>query len=178
MTDWQTKSSEIVYETPWFSIRRDEVLNHKDKQLTYSYMELPHPAVTIIAVDNKGRILLQQNHRYTLKQKLWEVPSGHSDGEKPLVAAKRELLEESGLESDDWSDLGEARLACGVADIHHYLFLARNVRTTTTERDEEEPIQDQHFASVEEVKAMIKNNEIVDADTLIGLYRYIFIEKE
>lgn len=173
MNYWQTKSSAVVYDTPWFKIYRDEILNHNKKPMTYSYMKLPYPPVTIIAVNEQDQILLQKNYRYVIGETVWEVPAGHSDGQDPLEAAKRELLEETGLESDNWSSLGEARLALGVADVHHYIFLARNVRQVTDERDEDELITDQRFFPLDEVRKMILQNEIVDGDSLVGLCRFI-----
>jgi 8-oxo-dGTP pyrophosphatase MutT (NUDIX family) len=162
-----------VYETPWIKVYRDEVLNQNEKPLTYSYLRSVHPPVTIIAVDPRGCILLQKNYRHTISQTLWEVPAGNSEGQDPLEAAKRELLEESGLVSDEWSSLGEAQLAAGVADIHHYIYLAKNVRLTTDERDEDEDISEQSFFSKEKVRRMILDDKIIDGDTLIGLYRYM-----
>jgi len=178
MTAWQTLSSEVVYETPWIKVFRDEVLNQNGKPLTYSYLRTTHPPVTIIAVDDQNRILLQKNYRYAIDKKLWEVPAGHSEGQDPLEAAKRELLEESGLVSEEWSSLGEAQLATGVADIHHYIFLAKDAHHATDKRDEDEDISEQRFVPLEEVRRMLLDNEIIDGDTLVGIYRYMLESEE
>lgn len=172
MTKWQTHSSEVVYETPWIRIKRDEVTNHTGKHLTYSYMELHHNAVTILAVNANGHILLQKNYRYTLGQEMWELPAGHTDGEESLHAAKRELLEEAGLQSDQWTSLGYTYLAAGVAKIRQDLFLAENVYEVTKERDPDEAITSQQFIAPGEVKKMLAENVIVDGDSMVALYRY------
>src|SRR4030095_6537795 len=83
-TKWKTKSSDIVYETPWIKVRRDEVLNHHGKALTYSVVELHHPSVFIVAANDSGAILFQKNYRYTIDQTIWELPAGHSEGKKIL----------------------------------------------------------------------------------------------
>lgn len=49
------------------------------------------------------------------------------EGEEALVAAKRELLEESGMESDDW-ELIKTFVNEGKIDWNVYLFVARNCR--------------------------------------------------
>ena len=49
------------------------------------------------------------------------------EGEDPLFTAKRELLEESGMESDDW-ELIKTFVNEGKIDWNIYLFVARNCR--------------------------------------------------
>jgi len=170
MADWQTKSSEVVYENPWFKILKDEVVNHNGKPMTMSYMMLHHPGVAIVATDSEGRILLQRNYRYNVKQTIWEIPTGHSDGQDLLVAAKRELQEETGLASDDWEELGMFYVAPGVADSQQKYFLARNTYAIAGDRDEDEQITDQRFFSVEEIEVMLDTNEINSYMAPIGIY--------
>jgi len=175
MPDWKTLSSQEVYKTAWFTIKKDQVAIHTGKELTYSYMVLPHPAVTIVAVNHDGEVLLQKNYRYTLRTRLWELPAGNSDGEEPLTAAKRELLEETGLVSDDWLSLGEVYMATGVASIQQHMFLARGVKPQTDERDEDEDISSQCFISRTKITDMLRSNDIVDSDSVIALYKYLAI---
>jgi len=56
------------------------------------------PFVIIVPIDKQRRILLGQEHRSNLQKKVWMVPTGFIDAkESPKQAAKRELLEETGL---------------------------------------------------------------------------------
>lgn len=170
MSDWQTDSSEVVYKTAWFSILRDQVRNHNNKQLTYSYLKMAHPSVFIVAANSKGEVLLQRSFRYTLNKVAWELPAGHSDGQDLLTAAKRELIEETGLASDDWEDLGRIFSGIGVANMPGQYFLARNVRSVTEERDPDEQIIEHTFLEVTKIEAMIRNGEIEAYSVPVGLY--------
>jgi 8-oxo-dGTP pyrophosphatase MutT (NUDIX family) len=171
MSNWKTLKSEVVYETPWIKVQRDEVLNHHGKPMTYSFVSLHHPSVFIVALNDNNEVLLQQNYRYTIDQNIWEIPAGHSDGQELVVAAKRELLEESGLESDDWIDLGTAYQGAGVANMPMAILMAKSVRQVTTERDEDEEISQQRFIPFGEVERMIQDGEIVNSATIAALYK-------
>jgi len=170
MADWQTSSSDSVYRTQWFDVRRDEVRNHNGKSLTYSYLKLAHPGACIIAVNGEGKILLQRNFRYPIGKTVWELPAGHSDGQDLLVAAKRELLEETGLASDDWTDLGSFYIASGIANAEQRYFLARNVCPADGERDEDEQITEQSFFTIAQIEAMLKAGDIQMHAVPIGVY--------
>lgn len=179
MSDWKTESSDIVYETPWIKVRRDEVRNHNNTPLTYSYIELHHPTVGIVAMDDKGRILLQRNYRYTIGKSVWELPAGFSDGQDLLTAAKRELMEEASLISEDWTDLGNFFLAPGIGNVQQNFFLARNCRKSEGERDEEEQITEQRFFTLEEFDKMLIGGEINSYMAPLAVYvTKLHIQKE
>jgi len=172
MADWQTLSSEEVYQTPWIRVRRDEVRNHNGKPLTYSVVELRYPSVFIVAMNKEGKVLLHRNYRYTLGAHAWEVPAGHSDGEDVLVAAKRELMEETGLASEDWTNLGTLYQAAGIGRMPLVVFLARNIHPASGERDVDEEITDQRFVSFADIERMVRDQtgDITGSGILSALY--------
>lgn len=175
MTTWKTLSTKILHETRWLRLVEDRVKTHRNKELTYTYVQTTHPGVAIVAVRENGDILIQKNYRYTLGETQWEIPAGHmEDDELPLAAAKRELLEEAGLASAQWIELGDTELASGVGNIRMHLFAARNVhKSNSSAVDEDEPISEQHFVSQHELRRMLRANEISSALSLIGMYRYL-----
>ncbi|HUC89542.1 MAG TPA: NUDIX hydrolase [Patescibacteria group bacterium] len=171
MSDWQTLSSEDIYETPWIKVRRDEVLNHNGKHLTYSVVSLHHPSVFILAVNADGEILIQKTFRYTIGKTIFALPAGHSDGQDPLVAAKRELLEESSLESNDWVQVGKFYQAIGVANFPYFVFVARGVHSVQDNiQDDLEDISEQTFMSLEKIEQLIRSGDFDDTPTIAAIY--------
>ncbi|MFX6182759.1 NUDIX hydrolase, partial [Acinetobacter baumannii] len=71
----------------------------------YGVVQIQQPAVFVVALDDHDRGCLVELERYTTGRSL-EVPAGGSDGEDPLVAAQRELREESGVTAARWDYLG------------------------------------------------------------------------
>lgn len=85
--------------------------------------------VNVVAVTDDGRFLCFRQTKYAVDGLSLAVVGGYLEpDEDPLAAAQRELLEETGYASDDWSPLGryvvDGNRGCG----HANLFLARNAR--------------------------------------------------
>lgn len=92
---------------------------------------LRHPgAVAVIARDDQGRILLIRQYRHPVKAFMWEIPAGLLDvpGEDPIECAKRELVEEAGLEADVWSRITTLALTPGGSDELIHIYRADGVR--------------------------------------------------
>lgn len=172
MKQWKTLSSEIIHETPWIKLYRDKVYTHSDQLLTYTFVELQHlPGVRIIAINNKKEIYLNKNYRYTVKAAVWELPAGHSDGEDPLIAARRELVEEARLESNEWARLGQHYEAVGVANIPMAIYIASNAQSAAEQPLEEiEEVIEGRFFTWAEIEEMIKNGTIVNGADIGALY--------
>jgi 8-oxo-dGTP pyrophosphatase MutT (NUDIX family) len=105
------------------------------------------------------------------------VPAGQidddsdSDPDEIAAVALRELREETGFELAEGGDLiplGDYFTSPGFTDERGYFFLARPVRECSTghSRDESESILDCRAFEAEQIRSMIANNEIRDANTL------------
>ena len=123
-----------------------------------------------------GKILLIRQERIPIRQAIWETVSGQVDDHNAdqleiQSVALRELREEAGYElakGGELIPLGHYFSSPGFTDERGYFFLARPVQRCKEgpARDEEESILDCREFTVEQIRRMIADNEIRDANTL------------
>ena len=124
-----------------------------------------------------GKLLLVRQERVPIRSTIWETPAGQIDDtiepneEQVRSAALRELTEETGYElaaGGELISIGYYFSSPGFTDEHGYFFLARPVerRAEHWKWDEAESICDCAAFTVDELRKMIAENEIRDANTL------------
>ena len=100
MSPWPIKSSAEIYSNDWISVREDQVIRPDGADGVYGVVTVREPAVFIVALTNEEEVVLVEIDRHTVGRSL-EVPAGAADGQLPMEAARRELLEESGYVAED-----------------------------------------------------------------------------
>jgi len=131
-----------------------------------------HPGGAVaLALNSDNEVCLLRQYRYATGGWLWELPGGRLEqGESALESAQRELREEAGLEAGKWQTFTEIWSTPGFCDEKLYLYLARDLKSVESCRDEDEVIE-VHWLPLGEAIRMCDNNDISDAKTMIGLYR-------
>lgn len=131
-----------------------------------------HPGgAAAVALDEQDRVCLLRQYRHAAGGWLWELPAGKIDpGETPFGTASRELAEEAGVRSDDWTDLGTMLSSPGVFTEVIYLYLARGLQPVAQEHETHEVIEI-HWLPLDEVLEWCVDGTITDSKTLIGLFR-------
>jgi len=140
LSSWHTKSSKIVYENPFMIVHEDQVLLPNGKPGLYGYIDSKSDSVYVVPVDDEGNTYIIQQERYTLKQKTWECVAGRTDGQAVEIAAKRELLEETGLQANSLTVLGDVQVANGISTFKSTFCIARNLTKLSSTFDQEDGI--------------------------------------
>lgn len=136
MKNWQTIKRRKIYQNPWIAVREDKILHPDGSAGIYGVVEVGD-AVSIVALQNNAICLVQQ-YRHSWGKRIWEVPCGGIDkGESVLWAAKRELLEETGISAKKWKRLGIIESNDPVVNRFH-LFLAQDLFFAPPRRDHSE----------------------------------------
>jgi len=92
--------AKTVFETPWFKIQATE-----DQPPHYLIQQADF--VVVVATDTRGRLLLVRQFRPAAARMTLELPAGHvNPGETPEQSARKELLEETGHEAEEFELLG------------------------------------------------------------------------
>jgi ADP-ribose pyrophosphatase len=174
--NWQTVSSERHFADRNLEVATDRVQTPARRDPRAWTIVHRKPAVVIAPITRDGKILLIRQERIPIRQAIWEMPSGqidnhNTDPENIKDVALRELREETGYEltSDgQLIPLGHYFSSPGFTDERGYLFLARPVQPCEegSHHDEDESIVDCREFSVEEIRRMIAENDICDANTL------------
>ena len=133
MKPWKTNSRKIVLENkPWLTVEHHTV-ELPDGQLIHDWPWVITPEyINVVAVTEDEHFLCFRQVKYGIKGTTLGIVGGYiEEGEEPLAAAKRELREETGYESNDWVSLGSYIVDPNRGVTTGHLFLARGARYVT-----------------------------------------------
>src|SRR5215831_16951352 len=125
---WTRRSRRVAYDNPWIAVYHDEVLRPDGQPGIYGVVHYKNRAVGVIALDDRDRVLLVGQYRYTVDGYSWEIPEGGAPfDEDPLEAAQRELQEETGYSAAQWQEVLRAHLSNSITDEEGICYLARDL---------------------------------------------------
>ncbi|MBF8299391.1 MAG: nudF-B [Dehalococcoidia bacterium] len=166
---FRVASTQRMYEGRVINLRVDTLDVGNGKTVKREIVEHPG-AIVIAALDHQGRVLMVRQYRHAVARKLLELPAGTIEsGEDPAATAARELQEETGFQATEMQRLGGFFSAPGFCTEFLHVFIARGLRPSRLQGDEDEEIEVVAM-ELNEVKRLIVTGEIVDAKTVAGLY--------
>jgi 8-oxo-dGTP pyrophosphatase MutT (NUDIX family) len=170
---WVTKSSEVVYESAWIKVHKNDVLNPAGKDALYSYVEFKNLAIGILPLDENNNTWLVGQFRYPTNSYSWEIIEGGGNPEQePVESAKRELKEEAGIIANDYKELMRMHLSNSATDELAIVFIARDLSFAEAEPEESEVLQLKKV-HINEANEMCLYGEITDAISVAAIYRVI-----
>ena len=174
---WEEISTEHIIQDEWIDFRRS-AYRFPDGSVFepyYSYSRKDY--VVIVASDTEGNYLCVRQYRQGIEKVTTEFPAGgieRTDGkeyggsgdisaEESLAAAKRELREETGYESDEWRHLLKVPSNATIADNYAHLFVARNCRKVSDQDLDDTEFLNVIKLSAQEIETLIAEEKFQQA---------------
>ncbi|MEI8075541.1 MAG: NUDIX hydrolase [Bacteroidota bacterium] len=168
---WKIIAEKNIYDNPWIQLTEFDVINPSGGKGIYGKVHFKNTAIGIVVLDDDLNIWLVGQFRFTVDQYSWEIPEGGGlIGVDPLVGAKRELLEETGLVAENWEPLLTMHLSNSVSDELAMVYLATKLTQHSAEPEETEQLQIQKLP-FEKVYEMVEAGSITDSMTVASVYK-------
>lgn len=160
-----------VYDNKWIHVTEYDVINPSGGKGIYGKVHFKNHAIGILPLDDELNTYLVGQYRFTLSEYTWEMPEGGGPlGQDILESAKRELLEETGLQAQEWTKLMDFHLSNSVCDEHGSIFLARKLSQHNPEPEETEDLSIRKLP-FEAAYRMVESGEITDSMTVAAILK-------
>ncbi|QRR00006.1 NUDIX domain-containing protein [Dyadobacter sandarakinus] len=161
--NWKTLSAETVYENAWLELSHRDVINPSGNKGIYGLVRFKNQAIGVIPIDAEGNVYLVGQFRYAIDEYSWEIPEGGGLlGTDPLLAAKRELKEETGLLAETWTKLARIHTSNSATNEEGFLYIAEGLTQAEAEPEETEVLQIEKVPLAKAVE-MVMRSEITDS---------------
>jgi ADP-ribose pyrophosphatase len=169
MTGLKIVLEKVVYKSKYFKVKEQEVILPNKKKKKYSIVER-RPISVILPITEKKELYIISQYRTLYNKRLLEAIAGHADGEEtPLEAAKRELMEETGISARQWEEVARVEASASVIKSTMNIFLAKELDFDKPRPEDNENIELRKI-TIDEALKKISEGEIKTATTIIGIY--------
>jgi len=164
---WTVKSETEVYDNPWITITDCRVIRPDGKPGQYGVVHFKNLAVGVLPLFDDGTVPLVGQHRFPHDAYSWEVPEGGGlRGVDPLLSAKRELAEETGLRARRWLQISGFDISNSVTDEKAVCYLAWGLEEGEAAPDGDEVLAHRRV-NFSDLHEMVLNGDISDSLTII-----------
>ena len=160
-------ASDTIYNGRIFDVRIDSI---READIEYTREIVVHKgSAVVVPVFDDGTVALVRQYRHAAEEFLLEIPAGTLNaGEDPKLGAIRELQEEIGVTTENIEKLTEFYVSPGFLTEKMHVFLATGL-TDVGQKLEADELLTVERHSFDELNKMIRNGEITDAKTMLGV---------
>ena len=171
--NWEKINTETIIQNLYVSVKRNEVKLPNGSIIPDFYTVTIPDAAAVVAITTDNKILLKSEYRFSQNCDLIEVPAGGfepseakmiEEGKNPeevaLIVAKRELKEETGYESSNWTYLGPTVESSSKLTGTMHLFLATDCRKTSSQHLDANEHLDVFEVELDEAVNMVMDGRI------------------
>lgn len=164
-------SSRTLYTGPVFGVRSDRVVEPGGIAVRRDIVT-HNGSVVLLPVFPEGRILLVRQYRHAVGRFLWELVAGRIEpGEAPLVAARRELLEETGYTARRYRKLLDVFPTPGFVSERMVIYSVEGLHPGESRPEADEQITSRKF-TLRRLERMMRSGALRDAKSIAGILFY------
>ena len=166
----KTAKKNYIYHGKILNLRCDDALLPDGKPCKREIVE--HGGGAAVLCVTEGKVAFVRQYRYAYGEEVLEIPAGKLEvGEEPMLAAKRELEEETGLHAERLEHLFTLYPSPGYTNEKIYVFEATGAAKGAVHPDDGEFLSVEYY-TVEEALDMISRGVLRDAKTVSALLFY------
>jgi 8-oxo-dGTP pyrophosphatase MutT (NUDIX family) len=134
---WKVLAKKVVLDRRWLSISEERVALPNGTIIDEFHVLHTPDWAGVIALTDDGQVVMVEQYRHGLGHTSLELPAGVVDaGETPLVAAQRELREETGYVAQSWHALIDVAPEPARSTHRAHFFVATGARPDGPSRPE------------------------------------------
>lgn len=171
---YKTLSSETLFAHPRLTVVEDQIETPDGQRGDYLWFAGSRGAVTIIARNDAGKVLVQQEYSYLPNAALYQfVGGGIEEGEQPEAAAIRELAEETSLSSGRLTLIGSYLTDHRRSRSRMHVFICENLEPCVPVAKDMYEVDLKHFwMSGNEIDSLIAGGSVANANMLASWMLY------
>ena len=181
---WEEVSCEHIINDEWIDFRRSKYKFPDGREFEPYYSYSRRDYVVIVATDEDNNYICVRQYRHGIKMittefcaggiersdgKEYGIPNDSAHAEKALDAAKRELLEETGYQSDQWKFLMRVPSNATMADNYANIFVARNCKKISDQKLDDTEYLNVHLYNRKEIDDMIESGAFPQMSHILAL---------
>ena len=173
MKRWEILETEYLIRRPWLTARRDKV-RLPDGRVNPEYYVVEYPDwVNVIAITKDGDYEMERQYRHAVGMTCYELPCGVMEqGETPLEAAKRELLEETGFGGEEWEEILQITPNPSSMSNFTHCFVAKGVEQKGKPHLDATEELEVHLLKREQVLQLLRENQLIQSLMISPLLKY------
>ena len=168
---WEEVTTKHIVQDEWIDFRESKYRFPDGTEFEPFYSYSRRDYVVIVPFDEDGNLICVRQYRQGIEQVTTEFPAGgierndgkeyrtledSGDSEEALEAAKRELTEETGYESNEWKHLITIPSNATIADNYAHVFMAKGCRKVSGQQLDDTEFLNVYKLSQEQLEELVR----------------------